>query len=228
MTIRVRFGKEGSLRYIGHLDLLRTFQKIFRRAGIPMCFSNGFSPHPIMSFALPLGLGLTSEGEYLDAEIEEGMGPEEVLERLQNATSDELPVYAVIVLPEKAGNAMASVGRAVYRFIFGEMDAEDAAAVRQALESFLAAAAVPIRKKTKTREIEEDIRPMVFAAALTEAGLVLDLAAGSAANLKPELLLETLKERFGFPAGLKPESLRRLDLLRADGSSLGEAEGGGE
>ena len=228
MTIRVRFGKEGSLRYIGHLDLLRTFQKIFRRAGIPMRFSNGFSPHPIMSFALPLGLGLTSEGEYLDAEIEEGMGPEEVLERLRKATSGELPVYAVTVLPEKAGNAMASVGRAVYRFSFGELGTGDRAAVRKALEAFLAAPAVPIRKKTKTREIEEDIRPMVFGAFLTEDGLVLDLAAGSAANLKPELLLDTLKERFGFPARLEPEGLRRLDLMRADGRSLGEAEGGSE
>ena len=91
-----------------------------------------------MSFALPLGLGLTSEGEYLDADIEEGMGPEEVLERLRKATSDELPVYAVILLPEKAGNAMASVGRAVYRFTFGEMNNEEREAVRQALEAFLA------------------------------------------------------------------------------------------
>ncbi len=226
MTIRVRFGKEGSLRYIGHLDLLRTFQKIFRRAGIPMCYSQGFSPHPVMSFALPLGLGLTSEGEYLDADIEEGMGPEEVLERLRKATSDELPVYAVILLPEKAGNAMASVGRAVYRFTFGEMNSEEREAVRQALEAFLAAPKVPVLKKTKTREIEEDIRPMVFGAGLEEDRLILDLAAGSAANLKPEMLVETLKDRFGFPTGLKPDGLRRLDLMRADGRSLGKAEGG--
>ena len=227
MTIRVRFGKEGSLRYIGHLDLLRTFQKIFRRAGIPMCYSQGFSPHPVMSFALPLGLGLTSEGEYLDADIEEGMGPEEVMERLRKATSDELPVYAVILLPEKAGNAMASVGRAVYRFTFGEMNNEEREAVRQALEAFLEAPKVPALKKTKTREIEEDIRPMVFGAGLEEDGLILDLAAGSAANLKPEMLVETLKDRFGFPTGLKPDGLRRLDLMRADGRSLGKAEGGG-
>ena len=78
MIIRVKFGKEGALRFIGHLDVLRTFQKIFRRADIPMAYSQGFSPHPIMSFALPLGLGLSSEGEYLDAEIvwpEEPGGP---------------------------------------------------------------------------------------------------------------------------------------------------------
>ena len=49
MMIRVKFGKEGALRFIGHLDVLRTFQKIFRRAGIPMVYSQGFSPHPIMS-----------------------------------------------------------------------------------------------------------------------------------------------------------------------------------
>ena len=53
MNIRIRFGKEGMMRYIGHLDVLRTFQKIFRRAGVPMIDSNGYSPHPVMSFALP-------------------------------------------------------------------------------------------------------------------------------------------------------------------------------
>ena len=92
MNIRVRFGKEGGLRFIGHLDVLRSFQKIFRRAGLPMAYSQGFSPHPIMSFALPLGLGLSSEGEYLDAELREELPVEQILTALQAATTPELPV----------------------------------------------------------------------------------------------------------------------------------------
>ncbi|MCR4891540.1 MAG: TIGR03936 family radical SAM-associated protein [Lachnospiraceae bacterium] len=68
-VLRIRFSKHGLMKYIGHLDVMRYFQKAVRRAGIDVAFSEGFSPHPIMSFAQPLGVGLESNGEYMDLEI---------------------------------------------------------------------------------------------------------------------------------------------------------------
>ena len=65
MKARIKFRKYGALRFIGHLDVMRFFQKVMRRADIPIAFTGGFSPHMIMSFASPLGIGLASEGEYL-------------------------------------------------------------------------------------------------------------------------------------------------------------------
>ena len=59
------------MKFIGHLDLMRYFQKVFRKAGLPVAYSQGFNPHQIMSFAAPLGVGLTSEGEYVDVEVTE-------------------------------------------------------------------------------------------------------------------------------------------------------------
>ena len=94
MNVRIRFGKEGMMRFIGHLDVLRTFQKIFRRADVPMVYSKGFSPHPVMSFALPLGLGLSSEGEYLDAAVEDGTDPKAMLAALQAATAKDAKTAA--------------------------------------------------------------------------------------------------------------------------------------
>ena len=222
MIIRVRFGKEGALRFIGHLDVLRTFQKIFRRAGIPMAYSQGFSPHPIMSFALPLGLGLSSEGEYLDAEIEDGMTAAEILFRLHGATSDELPVYAVRILPEKAGNAMASVGRASYRL---EIPEDGAAAVTAAAEKLLAETSHFIDKKTKTQTVSFDLRPCIYE--LTGEGdlppaLFMTLSAGSKSNVKPEPVWEELCGIAALPEGIKPLSIRRLDLMTEDGTSLGD------
>ena len=219
MIIRVRFGKEGALRFIGHLDVLRTFQKIFRRAEIPMVYSQGFSPHPIMSFALPLGLGLSSEGEYLDAEIEEGMTTEEVLDRLRAATSGELPVYAVRVLPEKAGNAMASVGRAAYRL---EIPAEFAPAIAAAAETLLAESSHIISKKTKTQTVSFDLRPCIYELTCRSASLFMTLAAGSKANVKPELVWEELCRAAVLPDDVKPLAIRRLDLMTEDGTSLGD------
>ena len=69
MKVRIKFRKYGILKYIGHLDVMRFFQKAMRRADIPIAFTGGYSPHMIMSFAQPLGLGVTSEGEYLDIEL---------------------------------------------------------------------------------------------------------------------------------------------------------------
>ena len=66
MKIRVKFSKHGAMKFIGHLDIMRYFQKAIRRAEIPIVFTEGFSPHMVMSFANPLGVGLTSDGEYLD------------------------------------------------------------------------------------------------------------------------------------------------------------------
>ncbi len=70
MKARLRFNKMGSMMYIGHLDLMRYFQKLFRRSGLDVSYSKGFNPHQIMSFASPLGIGLTSIGEYLDVSLE--------------------------------------------------------------------------------------------------------------------------------------------------------------
>ena len=69
MKIRIKFRKYGVMRFVGHLDIMRYFQKAMRRAKIDICYSEGFSPHQIMSFASPLGVGITSDGEYLDIEV---------------------------------------------------------------------------------------------------------------------------------------------------------------
>ena len=69
LKARIKFCKYGSMKYIGHLDIMRYFQKAIRRSGLPIKYSEGFNPHQIMSFAAPLGVGITSDGEYMDIEL---------------------------------------------------------------------------------------------------------------------------------------------------------------
>ena len=69
MKIRIKFRKYGTMKFIGHLDVMRYFQKAIRRAEVNIRYSEGFSPHQIMSFAAPLGVGITSKGEYVDIEV---------------------------------------------------------------------------------------------------------------------------------------------------------------
>ncbi len=80
MRIRIKFRKFGVMRFVGHLDIMRYFQKAMRRANIDIAYTEGFSPHQIMSFAAPLGLGLTSDGEYLDIEVNSTTGSAAAME----------------------------------------------------------------------------------------------------------------------------------------------------
>ena len=80
MKARIKFSKCGSMRFIGHLDVMRYFQKAFRRAHIPVSYSKGYSPHQILSFTSPLGIGLTSDAEYMDMELEECPEPERMVD----------------------------------------------------------------------------------------------------------------------------------------------------
>ena len=89
MKVRVKFSKYGPVKFIGHLDIMRYFQKAIRRANIPIAFSGGFSPHMIMSFAAPLGVGVTSAGEYFDMELTDDSLSSKEMENRLNATMAE-------------------------------------------------------------------------------------------------------------------------------------------
>lgn len=82
LKVRIKFRKYGVMRFIGHLDVMRYFQKAIRRAEIPIAFTTGYSPHMIMSFAQPLGVGVTSDGEYFDIEITEPISSEKAVAQL--------------------------------------------------------------------------------------------------------------------------------------------------
>ena len=118
MNVRIKFRKYGCLKFIGHLDVMRYFQKAMRRAELPVCYSEGYSPHMIMSFASPLGVGLTSDGEYLDVRMENPPASREALSRLNAVMAEGIEVLSFKALPEKSGNAMASVAAADYEVRF--------------------------------------------------------------------------------------------------------------
>ncbi|MBR3166310.1 MAG: TIGR03936 family radical SAM-associated protein, partial [Lachnospiraceae bacterium] len=155
MKIRIRFSKTGILRFIGHLDLMRTFQKAAARADLPLRFSEGFHPHPLMSFASPLSVGETSRGEYMDTELTAPMSGAEILARLNNALPEEIRCLSIRQLPDeekkKNNNAMAIFGRADYAVRIrapydGLLSASDPSAV---ITSYLAQPSRNIIKKTK-------------------------------------------------------------------------------
>ena len=113
MKARIKFRKYGSLRFIGHLDVMRFFQKVMRRADIPIAFSGGYSPHMIMSFANPLGIGLTSDGEYFDIELTEAVNSADAVRRMNEACQIE----GIEIVSEK-GSISGGLERTIFR-IYG-------------------------------------------------------------------------------------------------------------
>ena len=104
--LRLKFSKNGPIKFIGHLDVMRYFQKAIRRADIDIKYSEGFSPHQLLSFAQPLSVGATSDGEYLDMTVNTMISTEDIKERLNAVMNEGISILAVEELSENAEKAM--------------------------------------------------------------------------------------------------------------------------
>lgn len=189
MKVRVKFAKYGALRFIGHLDVMRFFQKAIRRAGIDVAYSSGYSPHQIMTFASPLGVGMCSTGEYMDVEIHSHQGSADFLERLQKACPAGIDILSVKALPEKSGNAMASVAAATYAVVFKDK-ARSFADYAGQMDAFLAQPSIMITKETKRSTMEVDIRPGIYECTIEDGALVFRVDASSGGNIRPGFVTE--------------------------------------
>ncbi len=188
MNIRMKFKKHGCMKFIGHLDIMRYFQKAIRRADIDIAYSEGFSPHMIMSFAAPLGVGLTSEGEYVDLQVHSCESSKAAVDALNSVMVEGMEVVSFRRLPENVKNAMSSVAAADYFVKFREGYAPENWEAK--FEAFLQKEEMLIVKKTKRSEAEVDLKPMLYKAEIHDGGIFMQVACGSVNNLKPELVME--------------------------------------
>ena len=219
MKVRLRFTKSGALVYIGHLDVMRYFQKLFRRAQIPVKYSEGFSPHQILSFSHPLPLGMESEGEYADVELEKTIDTKTAMENLARESVREIKILSFKQLPEKCENAMASVKAARYRVRFeGRLPFDDAEA---AVRNFMSKDSIIILKKTKKNENLTDIRPLIYELEYDKETETIEMliSSGSRDNIKPELVL-TAMTGSEENAGLPPLCITRIDQYTLSGEEL--------
>lgn len=233
MKARIKFQKNGVMKYVGHLDIMRYFQKAMRRSGIPIKYSGGFNPHQIMSFAAPLGVGCTSDGEYLDIELKEQISSAEAIRMLSDAMVEGMAVTQFSYLKDGEKNAMASVAAASYELRFKHP--EDFSCSLQQLcrakkEFYDDADAIPVIKKTKKGERQLDLKPLIYAFNITESGdqalcFSLTVSAGSTENVRPEMVLIHFLRTLGVEVLQNAFFIHRVDLFtetEAGFVSLGE------
>ena len=196
MNIRMKFKKHGCMKFIGHLDIMRYFRKAIRRSDIDIAYSEGFSPHMIMSFAAPLGVGLTSEGEYVDLQVNSCASSKAAVDALNSVMVEGMEVVSFKLLPENVKNAMSSVAAADYFVKWREGYVPEN--WEEKFNAFLQKEEMLIVKKTKRSEAEVDLKPMLYKTELRDGGIFMQVACGSVNNLKPELVMEAFAKDAGI------------------------------
>ena len=211
MRALIRFGKQPRLRFISHLDLQRFFQRAVNRTGLPIAYSQGFNPHPVMSFGSALALGWTSEYEVIDIKLSAPMGRKRTEDAVRAALPEDLPVLEVRMVDDRHAAPMAQVKASDYRVT---LEGEDARAVIDQIPAFLSRETVSAVKKTKSGEKEINARPLVLALEPLEDGFNARLKLTEQESMKPDLLIALLAGMAGVEA---PEArIHRVALLGED------------
>ncbi|MDE7311592.1 MAG: TIGR03936 family radical SAM-associated protein [Eubacterium sp.] len=232
MKIRIKFRKYGVMKFIGHLDVMRFFQKAVRRSGIEICYTEGFSPHQIMSFAAPLGVGITSDGEYVDLEVHTSMPSAQAIQALNSVMPKGMEITGYVRLPDNAKTAMSVVAAADYEVWYKQeyaMPEElcDWKALQQKLHVFYnEPEQVLITKKTKKSEKVMDLKQLVYDFRILEPegrflerpAFYLNVCTGSTDNVKPELVLEAFYTFLGLAFDPFAVQIHRRDVYYMDAS----------
>lgn len=198
----IKFYKEGNIRYTSHLDILRLFKRSFKRVGIKLAHSQGFNPHPKMSFAQPLSLGYESAGEYLEFETVEAHDPAFIQERLNTVMPEGLGVLSCEHMENTGKTLAARTEAASYEIILpGDYAKMDLAGI---LQAYLAQPEIMVKKlqRKSGKEVILNIKPMIkkLDGIVDHNHIMLYtmLSAGSNENLSPELVLSSFCEFAGI------------------------------
>ncbi len=213
--LRLKFSKNGPVKFIGHLDVMRYFQKAIRRADIDIKYSEGFSPHQVLSFAQPLSVGATSDGEYLDMTVNSMISKEDIMERLNSVMNEGIEILAIKELFENEEKAMTTSVAARYKIRFRENSKPDFDWI-SAMEEYLKKDRLPATKKTKSGEKEIDMKHMIFNYSFdrNEESVNLLLSMSSKETLKPALLFVYFFKELGKEFSTVMLDIHRVDIYR--------------
>ena len=185
LRVRIRFSKQGDLRLIGHRDLMRCFERLFRRAGLALSFSQGFHPKPRVTFPLALAVGIEGVEEVMELELAEAVAAEELFRRLAVQAPPGLVFHKVETLPD--GCKKANVQSVIYE---ASIPAGDQAGLNGRIERLLAAESWPIERARGRAAI--DLRPLISELAMIDDVLKMRLRVDSRGSVGPREVLAAL------------------------------------
>jgi len=214
------FQKTEAVRWLGHLDILRTFERAIRRAGLPIAFSTGFNPRERLAFASALSTGVTGAAEPAIIELTETVPPEEIVHRLNTALPPAIRIADCEEIPDAGSrDILNAFDRADYDVVCDCPVEFEAAAVAGAICSLLEQTSIAITREREGRSKSVDIQPLLHHLAVIPERpasdrivLQMQLAVGEQGNAKPGEVVAALGASL---PGLKLRRAHRVRLIRA-------------
>ena len=194
MIARVKYSKGEEVKYVGHLDSMRTFVRCIKRTCIPIKYSNGFNPRVQISFALPLGVGVTSDSEYFDLEIEKKMNETLLIGELNSVLPTGFRAQKVTFVENKK-SLMSLVKEAVYEIkLEGNLDFEK---VKELFEKD----EIMLEKESKSKKGNQEINLKNYIIDIdfdeNESKIIVHSTAGSVNNMNPQFVIQAIEKYVG-------------------------------
>ena len=225
--IRTKFNKEWDMIYISHLDLQQLLQRAFRRAEIDLVHSQGFNPHPKISYGNALALGTESQGEYFDVEIvDESITIDEYLTKMNGQLPEGIKFIKAMEITKETPSLASTIEYGEYIFTIELEKSLTKEFVKSQLLEFMSNEEIMISKRNKKGKIvESNIRPMIKQFDILDLQdnlitLEATIATGSKANLNTNVFIPKILEMLGLDMDPLDVDILRRDLYVVDGESL--------
>lgn len=225
--MRIMYSKTNEGRFLSHLDLLRAVERAFRRAGLPLAYSEGYNPHPRISYGSALAVGVTSEAEYLDVELRQRVSAAEAAKRIEAALPPALKLVAVKELERQQPSLMAMINLARYQVTAQLSRPVSQDEANDIVQELLQQDSILITRKGKKGEriagIRSGIYQMTAQAGGREVKFLLELQTGSTGNVRPEEVLVWLEKNILQARGVRIEGsllIHRQGLFIKEGDRI--------
>lgn len=224
--IRVKYKKENEMIFISHLDLQRLLQRAFRRAKINLSYSEGFNPHPKMSYGNALALGVESQGEYVDIEIEDDIEVKEFLERINEQLPEGIKFTKGKEIDPKTPSLSSVIVYGEYIFNIDLETPLSKEFVKSRVLNFIKSKQIIVTKKNKKgKNVEVDIRPLIKNFDLVSLDdkritFVSTIATGSKANLNINILIPQILDMLNLDIDPREVGVLRRDLYAMEDGQL--------
>lgn len=195
MKLRMKFKKERPVMFISHLDMMRTFERAFRRADLPVAFTQGFNPRPKISFTPALSVGITSSSEYMDVEFYEDVSVDDVNIRLNRVLPEGLRVINIGIPDEKLPLSMLNGARYVVKVTLKSWDLQK---LEKSINTLLRQDEIIVEKVTKSGTRSLNIAPFIYKIDLLSnddniANIGMAISIGQQGSVSPKLIVLELE-----------------------------------
>lgn len=217
--ILVKFTKQDRMKFLSHLELIRVIERAMRRAEVPLKFSQGFNPHPKISFAAPLAVGVSSQGEYLTIEVEKEINLDEFQKNLNHQLPEGMKFVKCKYIDVKSKSLMSLVENATYIVKCNTVANYESSEINNAIEKLMKRDAITYEKrgkrnKIKTVDIKEHIKDLI-AISIEDKEIIFKatVSTGSQGNLKPEIVIKKLTELEDVQIDIESIRVHRLETF---------------